>query len=69
MIKDILQNNETVSSNDQTLEILHTHFPQCFNKEGNFDIDKFKDLIKFDVDVTHEGYDLNFLGKVCFEEA
>lgn len=63
MIKDILQSNETVTSNAQTLEVLHTHFPQCFNKEGNFDIDKFKDLIKSDVDVTHEGYDLNFLGK------
>ncbi len=63
MIKDILQSNETVTSNAQTLEVLHTHFPQCFNKEGHFDIDKFKDLIKSDVDVTHEGYDLNFLGK------
>ncbi|HBN04794.1 MAG TPA: restriction endonuclease subunit M, partial [Bacteroidales bacterium] len=36
---------------------------QCFNKEGNFDLDKFKELIKTDVDITHEGYDLNFLGK------
>lgn len=63
MIKDIIQNNESVTSNAQTLEVLHTHFPQCFNKEGNFDIDKFKDLIKSDIDVTHEGYDLNFLGK------
>jgi len=63
MIKDILQNNENLTSNTQTLEVLHTHFPQCFNKEGNFDIDKFKDLVKADVDVTHEGYDLNFLGK------
>jgi len=63
MIKDILQNNEAVTSNAQTLAILHTHFPQCFDKEGNFDIDKFKDIIKSDVDVAHEGYDLNFLGK------
>lgn len=63
MIKDILQSNETVTSNAQTVEVLHTHFPQCFNKEGLFDIDKFKNLIKADVDVTHEGYDLNFLGK------
>ncbi|MDR3653255.1 MAG: site-specific DNA-methyltransferase [Paludibacter sp.] len=63
MIKDILLNNEAVTSNAQTLKILHTHFPQCFNKEGNFDIDKFKDSIRADVDVTHEGYDLNFLGK------
>ena len=63
MIKDILQNNENLTSNTQTLELLHTHFPQCFNKEGNFDVDKFKELVRTDVDVTHEGYDLNFLGK------
>jgi hypothetical protein len=63
MIKDILQNNEALTPNSQTLEVLQAHFPQCFNKEGNFDIDKFKELIKADVDITHEGYDLNFLGK------
>lgn len=63
MIKDIIQNNENLTSNTQTLEVLHVHFPQCFNKEGDFDLDKFTDLIKADVDITHEGYDLNFLGK------
>ena len=63
MIKTILQNNEAVTSNAQTLEVLHTHFPQCFNKEGHFDLDRFKDHVKAEVDVTHEGYDLNFLGK------
>ena len=63
MIKDILQNNEALTPNSQTLEVLQAHFPQCFNKEGFFDVDKFKDLIKADVDITHEGYDLNFLGK------
>ncbi|MDX9882037.1 MAG: site-specific DNA-methyltransferase, partial [Prolixibacteraceae bacterium] len=63
MIKDILQNNEALTPNSKTLEVLQANFPQCFNKEGFFDIDKFKDLIKADVDITHEGYDLNFLGK------
>lgn len=63
MIKDILQNNESLTPNSQILEVLQTHFPQCFNKEGFFDVDKFKELIKADVDITHEGYDLNFLGK------
>lgn len=63
MIKDILQNNEALTPNSQTIKVLQAHFPQCFNKEGDFDIDKFKELIKADVDITHEGYDLNFLGK------
>jgi len=54
MIKDIIQNNEALTPNSQTLEVLQAHFPQCFNKEGFFDVDKFKDLIKADVDITHE---------------
>jgi adenine specific DNA methylase Mod len=63
MIKDIIQNNETISPNTQVRNVLRTHFPQCFNKEGHFDLDKFKEQVKNDVDITHEGYDLNFLGK------
>lgn len=63
MIKDILKENDNVEVNATTLEILHTHFPQCFNNEGLFDIERFQTLIKTNVDVTHEGYDLNFLGK------
>ena len=52
MIKNIIQSNEAVTPNAQTLKVLHTHFPQCFDKEGKFDIDKFKDLIKNDIDIT-----------------
>lgn len=63
MIKDILKENDNVVVNATTLEILHTNFPQCFNNEGLFDIVKFQTLININVDVTHEGYDLNFLGK------
>lgn len=63
MIKDIIAANETVKPNRNEMEILHTHFPQCFNAEGDFDIDKFQELIKDSVDIAHEGYDLNFLGK------
>lgn len=63
MIKDIIAANETVKPNRNEMEILHTHFPQCFNAEGDFDIDKFQELIKDSVGIAHEGYDLNFLGK------
>ena len=63
MIKDITIANENAKPNRKEMEILHTHFPQCFNAEGNFDIDKFQDLIKDSVGIAHEGYDLNFLGK------
>lgn len=63
MIKDIIAANETVKPNRNEMEILHTHFPQCFNADGEFDIDNFQELIKDSVGIAHEGYDLNFLGK------
>lgn len=66
MIKDIKANNENIKPNDRILRILEElreDFPQCYNKEGQFDIDNFQKLIQGEVDVTHEGYELNFLGK------
>lgn len=63
MIKDVLAASEAVKSNSKEIEILHKHFAQCFNKEGQFDIEKFQALIKEEVEITKEGYDLNFLGK------
>lgn len=63
MIKDIITANESVRPNSHEMEVLHTYFPQCFNTEGEFDIDKFQELIKDSVGITNEGYDLNFLGK------
>ena len=63
MIKDIVATNETVKPNRSEMEILHMYFPQCFNTDGHFDIDKFQELIKDSVGIAHEGYDLNYLGK------
>ena len=55
--------NETVQPNDRIMAKLHADFPQCFNKEGQFDLERFQQLIQNEVDVTREGYELNFLGK------
>ncbi len=63
MIKDILSTNENVKSNKREMDILHRYFPQCFNNEDKFDMIKFQSLIKDDINITNEGYDLNFLGK------
>ncbi len=63
MIKNILANNEILTPNHREIEILRRHFPQCFTNEGAFDIDLFKAQIEEKLDITHEGYDLNFLGK------
>lgn len=63
MIKNILNTNETLAPNHCEKEALRQHFPQCFTREGAFDIDLFKAQIQEKVNITHEGYDLNFLGK------
>lgn len=63
MIKDIREKNENVKPNSREIEVLKNNFPACFDKEGNFDIEKFKNTISASVDITEENYGLNFLGK------
>ena len=62
MIKDIKAKNENAKPNKRILEKLRTDFPECFSK-GKFDIERFQQMVQEEVDVTREGYDLNFLGK------
>lgn len=63
MIKDIKVQNENVQATDRVMAKLHADFPQCFTNEGKFDLEKFKSLLNDKIDITEEGYDLNFLGK------
>lgn len=63
MILDILQKNENTDANNKQLAVLKEHFPACFKKDGSFDFERFKEEIKDNTDVVHEGYDLKFLGK------
>ena len=63
MIKDIMDHNETVSPNDREMSILKENFPSCFKSDGSFDIERFREFLSDKVAVTHEGYELKFLGK------
>ena len=63
MIKDIIANNEEVSPNDREMAVLRENFPSCFTDDGSFDIERFKEFLSDKVAVTHEGYELKFLGK------
>ncbi len=46
------------------LEVLKEHFPQCFDRYGKFDIEKFKiELQAQEVDFSKESYNLDWLGK------
>ncbi|MCX9567605.1 MULTISPECIES: site-specific DNA-methyltransferase [Vibrio] len=62
-------NKETLFSNTETanskqLAILQKHFPQCFDKQGNFIQEKMLEIVKTsDVELSKESYSLNWLGK------
>jgi adenine-specific DNA-methyltransferase len=49
---------------NKDLEVLKKHFSQCFDKDGNFDIEKFKqELSDNEIDFYKESYSLDWLGK------
>ena len=63
MIQQIAKHNEAVTPVTHEMEGLKEYFPQCFNQQGEFDIDKFREAIQPQVDVTREGRSYDFLGK------
>ena len=63
MIKDIMKANESVAPNSREMDILKAYFPSCFHSDGSFDIIRFQEFLSDKTDVTHEGYELRFLGK------
>ncbi len=63
MIRDIMALNEEVLPNDRQIAALREHFPACFNTDGGFDVNRFKEYLSDKVTVSNEGYELRFLGK------
>ena len=45
MLQDTFKHNENVQVNSKEMEALKEHFPQCFDKNGNFDVKIFEELI------------------------
>lgn len=62
MIKDILDANENITAATAAENKLKAALPQCFDKDGNFCLEKLQELLKKDV-MADENYELNFLGK------
>ncbi len=52
-----------VKPNSKKLEALKEYFAGCFTAKGAFDIERFRDMMKDEVDISNEGYSLDFLGK------
>lgn len=45
------------------MSVLRENFPACFRADGSFDITRFSEFLKDKIDISHEGYELKFLGK------
>lgn len=63
MINDIIDKNEQAQAGDKELQGLKQLFPQCFNVEGEFDIEAFKASLPGGLKVTDETSGFNWLGK------
>ena len=63
MIKDVIYANEAVTHNQKELLVLRENFPSCFRADGSFDLVRFQEFLKDKIDISHEGYELKFLGK------
>ena len=62
MNKQTTTNNITALNKD--VEIIKKHFSHCFDKNGNFDLEKFKnELTKNEIDFSNESYGMDWLGK------
>lgn len=64
MLIENIKANETIKPNSNEIEKLKMTFPQFFNKDGEFLLEHFKDMLKTgEITLNKEGYELNFLGK------
>lgn len=64
MIGNKRQKNENVKPNSLEMKKLKEEFPQYFNNDGEFQLDKFESFLKQEeIDISKEGYNLEFLGK------
>lgn len=63
MIRDAVMENENIGANSRDIQKLKEMFPQCFDVVGNFSMETFKGILKKEINIRDEGYELNFLGK------
>ena len=64
VIRDHLQENENVKPNTAFIEELRSNFSEFFNKNGDFNLDEFKNALKENnIKEFSDGYQLNFIGK------
>ncbi|WP_027878566.1 site-specific DNA-methyltransferase [Mesoflavibacter zeaxanthinifaciens] len=53
-----------IKARNENINVLKKHFSQCFDKNGNINIEKFKqELSANEIDISKESYGLDWLGK------
>lgn len=57
-MKNILENEI-----DSRIEILKINFPECFDRDGNFNLQKFDEIINPSIKTFKDSYGINWLGK------
>ena len=58
MLKDIIKTNENIKPNSREIEKLKIDFPQFFDGDGEFLIDRFEEILKqSDIALSKEGYE------------
>lgn len=62
--EEILNDNTNITSNSKQLAVLKQHFPNCFDKDGNFMSHKMEEIVgSGGLELSKESYSLNWLGK------
>lgn len=63
MIKDIIGRNAETAAGQKEIKVLKEYFPQCFNADGEFNIEAFKAALPEGTTLTDETSGFNWLGK------
>ena len=63
MIKDIIGRNAEAAAGQKEIKVLKEYFPQCFNADGEFNIEAFKAALPEGTTLTDETSRFNWLGK------
>lgn len=63
MIKDIIGRNAEAAAGQKEIKVLREYFPQCFNADGEFNIEAFKAALPEGTTLTEETSGFNWLGK------
>lgn len=58
-----INKNDYLKAHEREITVLKEHFPACFDTDGSFDIERFKEYLSDDISMVQEGYELKFLGK------